>query len=72
MSTQNDPGKSNSTDVGGAGDQHNDWGHSDVGEGDKPAVFQLEDVLGSDAGVSAEELTKLQSELGEDEGPAGG
>jgi hypothetical protein len=58
--------------VGGAGNQHNDWGHSDVGGnvgnsvgnsvGNKQAA--LDDVVGSDTGHPEEEAGELQTGLG--------
>jgi len=47
--------------VGGAGNQHNDWGHSDVG-GNKQSA--LDDVVGSDTGHPEEEAGELQTGLG--------
>jgi hypothetical protein len=50
-------------DIGGAGNQHNDWGHSDVG-GSKQSESRLDDVVGSDTGTPAEEAGELQTGLG--------
>lgn len=56
--------------VGGAGNQHNDWGHSDVGEGSKQSTTEgqsqsrLDDVVGSDTGYPSEEAGELQTGLG--------
>jgi hypothetical protein len=72
MTTQNDPTGSGNTDLDGAGNHHEDWGHSDIGADGKPPAFQLEDVLGADTAVPPEAAEELRSELGEDEGPAGG
>lgn len=65
MSTQNDPkdAKRNS-DIGGAGNQHNDWGHSDVGAGNRQSESRLDDVVGSDTGHFAEEAGELQTGIG--------
>ena len=47
--------------VGGAGNQHNDWGHSDVGGGNKQSA--LDDVVGSSTGQPEEEAGELQTGL---------
>lgn len=65
MSTRNEakqakPGE----DIGGAGNQHNDWGHSDVGAGNKQSESRLDDVVGSDTGQFAEEAGELQTGIG--------
>ena len=63
MSTQNEPQKpKGDADIGGAGNQHNDWGHSDVGN--KQSDSRLDDVVGSDTGVTGEEAGELQPGLG--------
>ena len=63
MSMQNEPQKpKDGADIGGAGNQHNDWGHSDVGN--KQSDSRLDDVVGSDTGVPAEEAGELQTGLG--------
>jgi hypothetical protein len=65
MSAQNEPKRSKSdADIGGAGNQHNDWGHSDVGAGNKQSESRLDDVVGSDTGHFAEEAGELQTGLG--------
>jgi hypothetical protein len=51
-------------DIGGAGNQHNDWGHSDVGAGNKQSESRLDDVVGSDTGHVAEEAGELQTGIG--------
>ncbi|MCS0589150.1 hypothetical protein ACFQ09_02830 [Massilia norwichensis] len=65
MSAQNgtkDPREPMGADVvGGGGNQHNDWGHSDVG-GNKQST--LDDVVGSDTGRPEEEAGELQTGLG--------
>jgi len=52
-----------SADIGGAGNQHNDWGHSDVG-GNRQSDSRLDDVVGSDTGAGVEEAGELQTGLG--------
>jgi hypothetical protein len=47
--------------VGGSGNQHNDWGHSDVGAGNKQSESRLDDVVGSDTGRLSEEAGELQT-----------
>jgi hypothetical protein len=49
-------------DIGGAGNQHNDWGHSDLGN--KQSESRLDDVVGSDTGHAGEEAGELQTGLG--------
>ncbi|MGZ3276458.1 MAG: hypothetical protein ACXU8Z_22065 [Caulobacteraceae bacterium] len=49
---------------GSPGNQHNDWGHSDVGAGNKQSESRLDDVVGSDTGHFAEEAGDLQTGLG--------
>ena len=62
MAIQNEPKEPKGADiVGGAGNQHNDWGHSDVG-GNRQAA--LDDVVGSDTGHPEEEAGELQTGLG--------
>jgi hypothetical protein len=77
---QNKPNEPEGTDiVGGAGNQHNDWGHSDVGgnqqsgnqqsgseqsAGGEQTASRLDDVVGSDTGVPAEEAGELQTGMG--------
>lgn len=65
MTMQNeakDPKKPKGTDiVGGAGNQHNDWGHSEVGGGNRQSA--LDDVVGSDTGHPEEEAGELQTGL---------
>jgi hypothetical protein len=48
--------------VGGAGNQHNDWGHSDVGGANRQSA--LDDVVGSDTGHPEEQAGELQTGLG--------
>ena len=63
MNTQNEANApKGGADTGGAGNQHNDWGHSEVGAGNKQS--QLDDVVGSDTGSPAEEAGELQTGLG--------
>jgi hypothetical protein len=65
MSTQNEPQKpQGGADIGGAGNQHNDWGHSDVGAGNRQSESRLDDVVGSDTGHPGEEAGELQTGLG--------
>ncbi len=59
MTMQNEPKEpKGGADIGGAGNQHNDWGHSDVG-GNKQST--LDDVVGSDTGHPEEEAGELQT-----------
>jgi hypothetical protein len=65
MSMQDEPKKTKGgADIGGAGNQHNDWGHSDVGAGNRQSESRLDDVVGSDTGVPTEEAGELQTGLG--------
>jgi len=36
-------------DIGAAGSQHNDWGHSDVGAGNQQSASRTDDLLAPDA-----------------------
>jgi hypothetical protein len=64
MTMQNEAKEPKGADiVGGAGNQHNDWGHSDVG-GNKQSSTPLDDVVGSDTGHPEEEAGELQTGLG--------
>jgi len=49
---------------GGAGNQHNDWGHSEVGAGNRQSESRLDDVVGSDTGHPGEEAGELQTGFG--------
>jgi len=65
MNSQDQPKRpKGGEDIGGAGNQHNDWGHSDVGAGNKQSESRLDDVVGSDTGHFAEEAGELQTGLG--------
>jgi hypothetical protein len=65
MSTQNEAKQpKGGADIGGAGNQHNDWGHSDVGAGNKQSESRLDDVVGTDTGHFAEEAGELQAGIG--------
>jgi hypothetical protein len=65
MSTQEGPKEpKGGADIGGARNQHNDWGHSDVGAGNKQSESRLDDVVGSDTGAPGEEAGELQTGLG--------
>jgi hypothetical protein len=65
MSTQNQVKQpKGGEDIGGAGNQHNDWGHSDVGAGNRQSESRLDDVVGSDTGRFTEEAGELQTGLG--------
>lgn len=64
MSVQNGPKERKGVDVGGAGNQHNDWGHSEVGAGNRQSESRLDDVVGSDTGRLSEEAGELQTGLG--------
>jgi hypothetical protein len=73
MATQNEAKESKEPQganiVGGAGNQHNDWGHSDVGGnkqsgGEAQSRSRLDDVVGSDTGHPSEEAGELQTGLG--------
>ena len=48
---------------GGAGNQHNDWGHSEVG-GNRQSATRLDDVVGSATGHPAEEAGERQPGMG--------
>jgi hypothetical protein len=62
MTSQNEPKEpKDGADIGGAGNQHNDWGHSEVGN--KQSDSRLDDVVGSDTGVTGEEAGELQTGL---------
>jgi hypothetical protein len=50
--------------VGGAGNQHNDWGHSEVGAGNRQSESRLDDVVGTDTGRLSEEAGELQTGFG--------
>lgn len=52
------------TDTGGAGNQHNDWGHSEVGAGNRQSESRLDDVVGVDTGRPSEEAGELQTGFG--------
>ena len=52
------------TGIGGAGNQHNDWGHSEVGAGNKQSESRLDDVVGADTGRPSEEAGELQTGFG--------
>ncbi|MGJ7917115.1 hypothetical protein ACI48D_16785 [Massilia sp. LXY-6] len=65
MSTKNEAKEAKGgADIGGAGNQHNDWGHSDVGAGNRQSESRLDDVVGSDTGHVGEEAGELQTGLG--------
>jgi hypothetical protein len=64
MSGQNGPKERKGEDIGGAGNQHNDWGHSEVGAGNRQSESRLDDVVGSDTGRLSEEAGELQTGLG--------
>jgi hypothetical protein len=66
MTMQSEPKDRRNVDAGGSGNQHNDWGHSDVGAGNKQSESRLDDVVGTDTGhgLPAEEAGELQTGLG--------
>jgi hypothetical protein len=65
MSVQNGPKERKATDDnGGPGNQHNDWGHSEVGAGNRQSESRLDDVVGSDTGRLSEEAGELQTGFG--------